>query len=451
MKNFIKVKTLETITNVAGTVKVIITKVVKEGTKRHFFIPEDQNGVRIGRTYFARKYEAVNYAEKFIAFTEKKEAEKQIEEIAPVEEVILTSDNCKAYTEEELLAKIEEIAPVEEGVLFTETLVAPVEEINYDSLIKETNLLTFNAVTDFIQTSDQEANEQMFFDVFKKISIMKKEIENTFIDDSTTTERRKDFLKKHQIIETVLSTYIREDRKDFIARFMEQERISLSKKSIELSIDNIDFATKCSFFLFPGWDIMVNEAVKKGYILRLSHTQIQWTEEGVKKADIDFSEQSVKKANTSPTLAQNKEVIQFSAKQMKTPPEQENKAETAIEHTFENGVSLNIEDMLKEAFREEALMELNMTGYTQDEQIYFVQFDDNNAVGSDGSVYKILLFSDYQRMKENDILDSSFVLLYKGLEQLYYYDDDQVTFEKEMNKQILNIFKKEAKKGYYGE
>ena len=65
MNSYTKVNTIETHTNINRTVKVDIVKYQKDGTKRQFFVAEVE-GKRIGKTLFARMYDAVKVAKYYI-------------------------------------------------------------------------------------------------------------------------------------------------------------------------------------------------------------------------------------------------------------------------------------------------------------------------------------------------------------------------------------------------
>ena len=51
-----------------------------------------------------------------------------------------------------------------------------------------------------------------------------------------------------------------------------------------LTIQNIQTAIRCDFWLNEELHAIVNQAEKAGYILRSSHTQAEWTHEGLVKA-----------------------------------------------------------------------------------------------------------------------------------------------------------------------
>lgn len=63
MTGYTKVSTIETHTN--RSVKVDIVKYQKDGTKRQFFVAEFE-GKRIGTTLFARMYDAVKIAKRYV-------------------------------------------------------------------------------------------------------------------------------------------------------------------------------------------------------------------------------------------------------------------------------------------------------------------------------------------------------------------------------------------------
>lgn len=53
---------------------------------------------------------------------------------------------------------------------------------------------------------------------------------------------------------------------------------------MKLSVTIIDETIRTYFWLKPESDAIVNEAVKRGYCIRCSHTQAQWTEAGLELA-----------------------------------------------------------------------------------------------------------------------------------------------------------------------
>ena len=58
-----------------------------------------------------------------------------------------------------------------------------------------------------------------------------------------------------------------------------------------LSIEGIQKALNAPFFfLNPLLLAIIEEATKKGYLLRISHTQAQWSDEGLEKARVELAE-----------------------------------------------------------------------------------------------------------------------------------------------------------------
>lgn len=98
-----------------------------------------------------------------------------------------------------------------------------------------------------------------------------------------------------------------------------------------------------------------------------------------------------------------------------------------------------IGELTKPQVKEKAIMYLNQTGYVQDEIVYFVQLDDKFAVGSDGSIYKVLSAPDYGKMVKQDLHDD-FALLYKGTRQFYYFEEDMPEFD-EASKELAHFEK----------
>lgn len=58
---------------------------------------------------------------------------------------------------------------------------------------------------------------------------------------------------------------------------------------IELTIDSIDKALKSIFHIDPELLFIIEAATNADYITRLSHTQAQWTEQGLAKARIELN------------------------------------------------------------------------------------------------------------------------------------------------------------------
>jgi hypothetical protein len=53
---------------------------------------------------------------------------------------------------------------------------------------------------------------------------------------------------------------------------------------VTLTVDSINSAINNYFWMDATLSAIINEAEKKGYILRTSHTQAEWIEEGLKRA-----------------------------------------------------------------------------------------------------------------------------------------------------------------------
>ena len=66
MSKFTKLSVVEVYTNSSKTKKVEIVKFQKTGTNRIFFTPE-VGGLRLVKTMFARKYEAVRVSKQYLA------------------------------------------------------------------------------------------------------------------------------------------------------------------------------------------------------------------------------------------------------------------------------------------------------------------------------------------------------------------------------------------------
>ena len=96
---------------------------------------------------------------------------------------------------------------------------------------------------------------------------------------------------------------------------------------------------------------------------------------------------------------------------------------------------------LENQIRESATLELNGTQSNQDEELFFVQFDDYHAVGSDGSIYQIV--------EETDLGNP--VLYYKAASgNVYNYAEDSAEFEKEEDQNIFNHCLQQAEMNKYG-
>ena len=73
----------------------------------------------------------------------------------------------------------------------------------------------------------------------------------------------------------------------------------------------------------------------------------------------------------------------------------------------------NKEITLENQIRERVTLGGNATGFSQDNELFMVQFDDDHAVGSDGCIYQIV--------SKNDIVDE-FLLFYYADEGDNYYN-----------------------------
>lgn len=63
-------------------------------------------------------------------------------------------------------------------------------------------------------------------------------------------------------------------------------------ETMELTVTNIDNALKSDFWLqeHSTKALIVRDATRSGYIVRLSHTQAQWTEDGLLRARIELQD-----------------------------------------------------------------------------------------------------------------------------------------------------------------
>ena len=94
--------------------------------------------------------------------------------------------------------------------------------------------------------------------------------------------------------------------------------------------------------------------------------------------------------------------------------------------------------------RELAELQHNATGHFQDNESFFVQFDDNYAVSSDGSIYQILPQRELPKDPSNQIL------FYSGETVWYNYAEDSAYDWDEESQEVIRHCYEQAELSQYG-